>query len=112
MEPGASVSADCEPTPPPLQRHGSKNNFLMTSGCPPNIMSGNNNNSQQQTMCQQQQQGIINSNNTNSTINQTESPPRHPLAPRGQYRPSPTMQQRVKNLGVATPLAMQSPVRR
>lgn len=111
MEPGASVSADCEPTPPPLQRHGSKNNFLMTSGCPPNIMSGNNNNSQQQTMCQQQQ-GIINSNNTNSTINQTESPPRHPLAPRGQYRPSPTMQQRVKNLGVATPLAMQSPVRR
>ena len=28
MEPTASQSADCEPTPP-LQRHGSKNNFFM-----------------------------------------------------------------------------------
>lgn len=28
MEPQASQSQDCEPTPPPLQRHGSKNNFF------------------------------------------------------------------------------------
>lgn len=29
MEPQASQSQDCEPTPP-LQRHGSKNNFFPT----------------------------------------------------------------------------------
>lgn len=30
MEPTASQSADCEPTPP-LQRHGSKSNFFLPS---------------------------------------------------------------------------------
>ena len=30
MEPQASQSQDCEPTPP-LQRHGSKNNFYMST---------------------------------------------------------------------------------
>jgi hypothetical protein len=28
LEPQASQSQDCEPTPPPLQRHGSKTNFF------------------------------------------------------------------------------------
>lgn len=34
MEPSASQSQDCEPTPP-LQRHGSKSNFFL----PPNSMN-------------------------------------------------------------------------
>ncbi|XP_019874163.1 palmitoyltransferase ZDHHC8 isoform X2 [Aethina tumida] len=101
MEPSASQSQDCEPTPP-LQRHGSKSNFFL----PPTAMD-------------------------------TDSP-RHPRAaahyprnsphprPRGldpvrghtpdgglgPQRPSPTMQQRIKALGVPTPLTMSSPVRR
>lgn len=37
MEPQASQSQDCEPTPP-LQRHGSKNNFYMSA-----LADGNNN---------------------------------------------------------------------
>lgn len=35
MEPSASQSQDCEPTPP-LQRHGSKSNFFL----PPTSMGG------------------------------------------------------------------------
>lgn len=39
MEPTASQSQDCEPTPP-LQRHGSKNNFyLPPSGNHPHVGS-------------------------------------------------------------------------
>jgi palmitoyltransferase len=40
MEPTASQSQDCEPTPPPLQRHGSKNNFFLPSMSGPDDMRG------------------------------------------------------------------------
>ena len=39
MDPQASQSQDCEPTPP-LQRHGSKNNFFLP---PVEGMTSNNN---------------------------------------------------------------------
>ncbi|CAH0548147.1 unnamed protein product [Brassicogethes aeneus] len=102
MEPSASQSQDCEPTPP-LQRHGSKSNFFLPA----------------------------------MEADSPRHPPRGPVAqhyargsphprPRGAeagaarvgpcdgapQRPSPTMQQRVKALGVPTPLVMSSPVRR
>ncbi|KAJ8969720.1 hypothetical protein NQ317_006109 [Molorchus minor] len=97
MEPSASQSQDCEPTPP-LQRHGSKSNFFLPTieGESPRHPRG---------------------------IHYPRSSP-HPrprgLDPNrsgtpenlGQQRPSPTMQQRIKALGVPTPLAMSSPVRR
>lgn len=117
MEPQASQSQDCEPTPP-LQRHGSKNNFFQ----PP--MDGGDPSRQQNVRMYGQAR---------------YSPhPRHrtynadPLSPDSQMQmqptpvprmgtanlanqvsvATPTMQQRIKNIGIATPLAVQSPVRR
>ncbi|XP_066260258.1 palmitoyltransferase ZDHHC8 [Euwallacea similis] len=122
MEPSASQSQDCEPTPP-LQRHGSKSNFFL----PPSSMNA--------------PMSVQYSSMGNPMIGQNgdESPGRPPiLRPAGHYprgsphprprvmesgrggtpdnlgpqRASPTMQQRIKALGVPTPLAMSSPVRR
>ncbi|XP_050311734.1 palmitoyltransferase ZDHHC8 [Anthonomus grandis grandis] len=123
MEPSASQSQDCEPTPP-LQRHGSKSNFFLppTSMAPPQI-----------------HQNMMMGGGGGGPPNGDDSPARHPVM-RGAYYPargsphprprgvegsrggtpdslgpqraSPTMQQRIKALGVPTPLAMSSPVRR
>ncbi|KAL1516957.1 hypothetical protein ABEB36_000784 [Hypothenemus hampei] len=121
MEPSASQSQDCEPTPP-LQRHGSKSNFFL----PPNSMNPSITMGGQYGGQQMMGQ------------NGDDSPVRHPMMrtihysrgsphprPRvmdnarggtpdsiGPQRASPTMQQRIKALGVPTPLAMSSPVRR
>ncbi|CAG9824914.1 unnamed protein product [Phaedon cochleariae] len=109
MEPSASQSQDCEPTPP-LQRHGSKSNFFL----PPNasVAMGADGDSPPRA---QARGGHY-------------APPRHSPHPRPRgldqnrsttpdslgppQRPSPTMQQRIKALGVPTPLALSSPVRR
>ncbi|KAG5889128.1 hypothetical protein JTB14_034185 [Gonioctena quinquepunctata] len=105
MEPSASQSQDCEPTPP-LQRHGSKSNFFLPASSV--VESGES--------PRHPPRGVV---------HYPRSSP-HPR-PRGldsnrsgtpdslgglPQRPSPTMQQRIKALGVPTPLAMTSPVRR
>nr|CAI5853923.1 unnamed protein product [Callosobruchus analis] len=107
MEPSASQSQDCEPTPP-LQRHGSKSNFFL----PPSGAG---------------QQGCDQDSPRHPPRPMQHHYPRSSPHPRprgldpsrsgtpdslGPQRPSPTMQQRIKALGVPTPLAMSSPVRR
>lgn len=108
MEPTASQSQDCEPTPP-LQRHGSKNNFYLS-----NVDSGvQGGDSPRHPHQLRGGYGMRNS----------PHPTPYPLAQQHQrpssrshtpdpLSPSPTMQQRVKAIGIATPLAMSSPVRR
>ncbi|XP_045465219.1 palmitoyltransferase ZDHHC8 isoform X4 [Harmonia axyridis] len=102
MEPSASQSQDCEPTPP-LQRHGSKNNFFLPQGAVPDG-------------------GGDSPRHPRPNIHYPRSSP-HPrprgldpsvrgVTPDGPQRPSPTLQQRIKAQGVPTPLAMSSPVRR
>ncbi|CAG9763939.1 unnamed protein product [Ceutorhynchus assimilis] len=100
MEPSASQSQDCEPTPP-LQRHGSKSNFFL-----PPTGGGFGDESPGRPQL----------------VRTVHYPPRGSPHPRprgstpdnnlGPQRASPTMQQRIKALGVPTPLAMSSPVRR
>ncbi|KAF7269325.1 zinc finger DHHC-type containing 8 isoform X2 [Rhynchophorus ferrugineus] len=117
MEPSASQSQDCEPTPP-LQRHGSKSNFFL----PPTSMGGPS-----QLMGPMNQMGGEDSPGRHPGIRSIHYPPRGSPHPRprgmdggrggtpdslGPQRASPTMQQRIKALGVPTPLAMSSPVRR
>lgn len=142
---GASQSQDCDPTPPPLQRHGSKTNFFLQQsleGGPnggsesprhpnttigtslPNQTSSNNSimssggtssNHQQQQSRQQQPAHM----QTSQYARHSPHPrPRglDPVAMRAaqdggssgqqQSRPSPTMQQRIKAMGVPTPLTM------
>ncbi|KAL7300426.1 hypothetical protein TKK_0006780 [Trichogramma kaykai] len=131
MEPTASQSADCEPTPP-LQRHGSKNNFFL----PP----VENNESPRHPSTQQQSQqhrhpmhyprgsphpkprGINGSrshtpdplgDSPSSGVTNTPSGPAQGQTVVGDIRQaSPTMQQRIKAIGVPTPLAISSPIRR
>ncbi|KAF6206636.1 hypothetical protein GE061_017872 [Apolygus lucorum] len=95
MEPTASQSQDCEPTPP-LHRHGSKTNFYL-----PNV-------------------------DTDSPRNYPPSRPRTRMEMSGSRShtpdlerglggvaaPSPTMHQRIKAIGVPTPIALSSPLRR
>uniref|UniRef100_A0A8D8W4H5 Palmitoyltransferase n=1 Tax=Cacopsylla melanoneura TaxID=428564 RepID=A0A8D8W4H5_9HEMI len=102
MEPTASQSQDCEPTPP-LQRHGSKTNFYM-SGMMDNEPSYLSRPSPHQ-------------NRTRLEFSTSRS--HTPDIDRDQSRgggalvaPSPTMQQRIKAIGVPTPIAMSSPLRR
>lgn len=98
MEPSASQSQDCEPTPP-LQRHGSKNNFYL----PPIDSESPRHPRVQYSRCSPHPQP--------RGYDQGRSGTPESL---GQQRPSPTMQQRmkIKALGVPTPLALSSPVRR
>lgn len=117
MEPSASQSQDCEPTPP-LQRHGSKSNFFL----PPASMSG-------PTMMGGPMAAQMGPDDQSPGrhLRNLHYPPRGSPHPRprgmeggrggtpdslGPQRASPTMQQRIKALGVPTPLAMSSPVRR
>lgn len=144
MEPTASQSADCEPTPP-LQRHGSKSNFFL----PP----VENNESPRHPPSTQHRHPIhyprgsphprpryilslkalivsaflrpAHFRPVHRGINGSRSHTPDPLSPetsgspaiapqRGQSQggASPTMQQRIKAIGVPTPLAISSPIRR
>ncbi|EFA12711.2 hypothetical protein TcasGA2_TC002345 [Tribolium castaneum] len=97
MEPSASQSQDCEPTPP-LQRHGSKSNFFL----PP--MEGES---------PRHPRGVHYPRSSPHPRPRGLDPNRSGTPESlGPQRPSPTMQQRIKALGVPTPLAMSSPVRR
>lgn len=97
MEPSASQSQDCEPTPP-LQRHGSKSNFYL-----PPVDGGDSPRHPriQYARCSPHPRPRGLDPNRSGTPESL-----------GAQRPSPTMQQRIKALGVPTPLAMSSPVRR
>ncbi|OWR46762.1 hypothetical protein KGM_200871 [Danaus plexippus plexippus] len=98
--PGASQSADCEPTPPPLQRRGSAANlFPPEHHLPPRPMH----------------YPRLSPLSRNTSHGTTTSGYRVVMEPMrfetNGSRPSPTMQQRIKALGVPTPLAVNSPVR-
>lgn len=93
MEPTASQSQDCEPTPP-LQRPGSKNNLYlppMDSDSPryPPMVRG------------PPQRG-----SPHPRTSRSHTP--DPLSPESRI----PAQQRVKAVGVPTPLVMSSPIRR
>lgn len=140
MEPTASQSADCEPTPP-LQRHGSKSNFFLPPmennesprhpppsqhrhpihyprGSPhprPRYICDIN-----VTMLKIQRTHV---SHDGRGMNGSRSHTPDPLSPetsgspatvpqRSQSGASPTMQQRIKAIGVPTPLAISSPIRR
>ncbi|GLH00349.1 Palmitoyltransferase app [Gryllus bimaculatus] len=124
MEPTASQSQDCEPTPP-LQRHGSKSNFFL-----PPVEGGD---SPRKGSHPQQMRGSFPRGSPHPRPRGMEMPSSRshtpdPLSPEQQPQggqgpsgqspagrgpgPSPTMQQRIKAIGVPTPLAMSSPVRR
>jgi hypothetical protein len=97
MEPSASQSQDCEPTPP-LQRHGSKSNFFL----PP--MEGES---------PRHPRGVHYPRSSPHPRPRGLDPNRSGTPESlGPQRPSPTMQQRIKALGVPTPLTISSPVRR
>ncbi|XP_074102996.1 zinc finger DHHC-type containing 8 [Cotesia typhae] len=119
MEPTASQSADCEPTPP-LQRHGSKSNFFLppveTNDSPrhpppqhrhpmhyprgsPHPRSRGMNGSRSHTPDALSPEGA-------------GSPAAGSQRGQGQGGASPTMQQRIRAIGVPTPLAISSPIRR
>ncbi|XP_054274125.1 palmitoyltransferase ZDHHC8 isoform X3 [Macrosteles quadrilineatus] len=98
MEPTASQSQDCEPTPP-LQRHGSKTNFYLPpvdSSDSPRNYTGHGRPSPHPR------------NSSRLEVSRSHTPDME----RGVVGPSPTMQQRIKAIGVPTPLAMSSPLRR
>ncbi|KAG5327095.1 ZDHC5 Palmitoyltransferase, partial [Pseudoatta argentina] len=117
MEPTASQSADCEPTPP-LQRHGSKSNFFL----PP----VENNESPRHLPPSQLRHPIHYPRGSPHPrprgMNGSRSHTPDPLSPETSGSPatvpqrqggaSPTMQQRIKAIGVPTPLAISSPIRR
>ncbi|XP_065203054.1 palmitoyltransferase ZDHHC8 isoform X2 [Planococcus citri] len=118
MEPTASQSQDCEPTPP-LKRHGSKNNFYL----PP---SGNHAHVGSMTPVE----GMIDAHGMTRSYVARPSPhirtrglevmgPSRSHTPDidrerngNAVSPSPTMQQRIKAIGVPTPIALSSPLRR
>lgn len=105
MEPTASQSQDCEPTPP-LQRHGSKSNFFL-----PPVEGGDSPRHPLQGGVRMQY-SRCSPHPRPRGLDPSRSYTPDTLSPEGPQRPSPTMQQRIKALGVATPLAMSSPVRR
>ncbi|XP_014213191.1 palmitoyltransferase ZDHHC5 [Copidosoma floridanum] len=128
MEPTASQSADCEPTPP-LQRHGSKNNFFL----PPVENSDSPRHSQQSQHRHPVHYPRGSPHPKPRGVNGSRSHTPDPLADssgapatagheggngnggaptRAHTGGSPTMQQRIKAIGVPTPLAISSPIRR
>ncbi|XP_041979004.1 palmitoyltransferase ZDHHC5-B isoform X2 [Aricia agestis] len=101
--PGASQSTDCEPTPPPLQRRGSAANLFPPAEphhLPPRHYP------RLSPLARNTSHGT-----TTSGYRVVMEPLRYEQGSNGA-RPSPTMQQRIKSLGVPTPLAVTSPVRR
>lgn len=147
MEPTASQSADCEPTPP-LQRHGSKSNFFLppvenneSPRHPPTSQHRHpmhyprgSPHPRPRYVVRQIYNDVLTYINffTISHIrhvwrgmNGSRSHTPDPLSPetsgspatapqrgQGQGGASPTMQQRIKAIGVPTPLAISSPIRR
>ncbi|XP_022905358.1 palmitoyltransferase ZDHHC8 [Onthophagus taurus] len=99
LEPSASQSQDCEPTPP-LQRHGSKSNFFLPpvegeSPRHPRVQYAAARHSPHPRT-----RGLDPNNHRSGT----------PETSLGAQRPSPS--QRIKAIGMPTPLVMSSPIRR
>ncbi|XP_066595048.1 palmitoyltransferase ZDHHC8 isoform X2 [Prorops nasuta] len=118
MEPTASQSADCEPTPP-LQRHGSKSNLFL----PPMENNDSPRHPPPTQYCQSIHYPRGSPHPRPRGMNGSRSHTPDPLSPeatgspatmgqRGQGSASPTMQQRIKAIGVPTPLTISSPIRR
>lgn len=105
-----SQSQDCEPTPP-LQRHGSKSNFFlpqmdMNSGGGGGNVPGPDE-SRQLRYSPYPKHRQMNPNRTMSP----EQQPILGMPPQQDQPPQRSMQQRIKALGVATPIAISSPRR-
>ncbi|XP_047029715.1 palmitoyltransferase ZDHHC8 isoform X2 [Helicoverpa zea] len=105
--PGASQSADCEPTPPPLQRRGSAANLF-----PPDAHHHLPPRPHHYPRLSPLSRNTSHGGTTTSGYRVVMEPVRYDTGSNGGARPSPTMQQRIKALGVPTPLAVSSPVRR
>lgn len=93
MEPTASQSQDCEPTPP-LQRPGSKNNLYFPS------MDADS--SRYPSVVRGPQRG-----SPHPRTSRSHTP--DPLSPEPR---NISAQQRIKVVGIPTPLVMSSPIRR
>lgn len=127
MELQASQSQDCEPTPP-LQRQGSKSNFFLPSmdanngdDSPRHIkmyprhspypkhrqMDGSGRNYTPDTLSPEQLPMITASQQSVQNQQQQQQQQRSVIS-----SATPTMQQRIKALGIATPIAISSPIRR
>lgn len=104
--PGASVSTDCEPTPPAMQRRGSAANLFPPDHhhLPPRP--------HHYPRLSPLSRNTSHGGTTTSGYRVVMEPVRYEAGSNGGARPSPTMQQRIKALGVPTPLAVNSPVRR
>uniref|UniRef100_A0A1I8N8J5 Palmitoyltransferase DHHC domain-containing protein n=1 Tax=Musca domestica TaxID=7370 RepID=A0A1I8N8J5_MUSDO len=136
MEPQASQSQDCEPTPP-LQRHNSTNFFLpQMENVNGTISTGQGNAGQNNgggdsprhmrmyhprhsPLARQRgldpQRGFndaMSPDHPNHISQQQQQQQQQQAQNRTGTTATPTMQQRMKPLGVATPLVMASPVRR
>lgn len=124
MEPQASQSQDCEPTPP-LQRHNSSNFYLppienTVGGVGGGGVNGDGDSPRHIRMYpprhspHSRQRGLEPSRGYNPDALSPDHPthPSQNFGQRSGTSATPTMQQRIKALGVATPLAMSSPVRR
>lgn len=120
MELQASQSQDCEPTPP-LQRHGSKNNFFQNL---PQMDGGQNGggagDDSPRHIKMYPRHSPYPKHRQIDPSRDTLSPEALPMINNMQQQQpqvrmssaTPTMQQRIKALGVATPLAISSPIRR
>ncbi|CAH0715308.1 unnamed protein product, partial [Brenthis ino] len=106
--PGASQSADCEPTPPPLQRRGSSANLFPPAEPHHHLPPRPHHYPRLSPLSRNTSHG----GTTTSGYRVVMEPLRYDAGANGGARPSPTMQQRIKALGVPTPLAVNSPVRR
>lgn len=95
LEPAASQSQDCEPTPP-LNRHGSKTNFYL----PPSMDRPTFTDSPRQVYPPRPR------TRTEMVSSRSHTPDVELVMP------SPNIHQRIKQVGVPTPLAMGSPARR
>ncbi|CAB3227269.1 unnamed protein product [Arctia plantaginis] len=104
--PSASQSADCEPTPPPMQRRGSSANLFPPEHhhLPPRP--------HHYPRLSPLSRNTSHGGNTTTGYRVVMDQVRYETGSNGGARPSPTMQQRIKALGVPTPLAVSSPVRR
>ncbi|KAM3957574.1 LOW QUALITY PROTEIN: zinc finger DHHC-type containing 8 [Aphomia sociella] len=106
--PGASQSADCEPTPPPIQRRGSSANLFPPAEPHHHMPPRPHHYPRLSPLSRNTSHG----GTTTSGYRVVIEPLRYDTGANGGARPSPTMQQRIKALGVPTPLAVSSPVRR
>ncbi|XP_063990357.1 palmitoyltransferase ZDHHC8 [Diachasmimorpha longicaudata] len=120
MEPTASQSADCEPTPP-LQRHGSKSNFFLppveASDSPRHPLPQNHHPIHYpRGSSHPRPRGMNGSRSHTPDVLSPEGAGGSCGLQRGQGQvgggASPTMQQRIKAIGVPTPLAISSNIRR